>query len=96
MEPTIFAVCWQDHLVGALHIKKESAADAIASQQSIAIRGLGKVSHVRAVELTPDNRLIDLAPTLNSDLPAVTPVTEIDDGMGGTYRPGVILAARGV
>jgi hypothetical protein len=66
MKATIYATCWQDGMLGPLHLKHPTPAQAIEMAQQIAVKGAGKIWHVRAVELTPDDRLIDLIPPLNT------------------------------
>lgn len=65
-KPEIFATCWQDGALGPLHLTRKNAADAIETARSIAVKGAGKVWHVRAVQLTPEDNLIDLIPVQNT------------------------------
>lgn len=54
---TIYAVTWNDSWLGQLSLIQPNADEAITCALGIALRGAGKVSEVRALMLTHDERL---------------------------------------
>lgn len=60
MNKTIYGVIWIDNMLGPLTLNRDCAESAINTAQSMVQKGEGKIQNVRAVEVTPYDKLITL------------------------------------
>jgi len=57
---TIYAVIWTDNMLGHLTLRHSAPELAIETAQAMHTKGADKIHNLRAVELTPEDKLITL------------------------------------
>lgn len=57
---TIYGIVWLDNLLGPLTLNQPDKESALKTSEDMRIRGAGKISNCRAVEVTSENKLIYL------------------------------------
>lgn len=57
---TVYGVIWTDKMLGHLTLNQDTAEEAISTAKGMNERGADKIYNLRAVEVTPENKIITL------------------------------------